>query len=797
MKYSSYLCTRFNIVKMKKKFVFAFMAVMAVPAMASEELTDSSRVVDLDEVVVVSQPKEQFRLRQQPVSSSVFSTAEMNSLTITDLRQLSQYVPSFTMPAYGSRYTSSMYIRGIGSRVNNPAVGMYLDNIPLVSKSMHNLYTYQLDRVDVLRGPQGTLYGQNTEGGLVRLYSKSPLTYQGTDVRLGLGTGFQRNAEVAHYNKVNDQLGFSVAAFYNGQNGFFKNQATGDRADLQNEGGGKLRLVWLPTERLTVDLLADYQYADQNGFPYGLLDMESGRAADPSTNLQGTYDRHMLNTGLNLKYEAEGFDIYSTTSWQYLKDNMSMDIDYTAGDFMRMEQHQQQNAVTEEISLKSRNKSVWHWTFGAFASRQWQKTDAPVYFDPSMNAFLSKTIQDYAYYGMLNSMAKRMGEEAAAAMIQRAGGCHIDMQVQTIPGLFHTPQTNLGLFHESNINLTDRLTATLGLRYDLSHVSIDYLTSAKAVLAEDVMGVHVDAAVSSLLQSCEDNTYNQLLPKVGLNYRFDDNGSNVYVTVAKGYRAGGFNIQMFSDILQTELQDNAQTARGEVVLEHDAVAYDNIRNTIAYKPEESWNYEFGAHLNLFDHTLQADVAGYYMQIRNQQLSVMAGNYGFGRMMVNAGRSYSCGVEVALRGSLLENRLNWAANYGYTRAVFKEYQDSIKVEGANQLVDYKDNRVPFVPEHTFCAMADYSLGKCTIGLNVAGQGEVFWDEANSYSQKFYATLGAHVDYDFGPAVISVWGRNLTDTRYNTFAVNSAATGTNLYFAQQANPLQVGLDVRLHF
>lgn len=83
------------------------------------ELTDSSRVYDIDEVVVIDQPKESFRLRQQPLSSSSFSSYELKSLYVQDLRQLSAFVPSFCMPEYGSRITSSMYIRGIGSRVNS------------------------------------------------------------------------------------------------------------------------------------------------------------------------------------------------------------------------------------------------------------------------------------------------------------------------------------------------------------------------------------------------------------------------------------------------------------------------------------------------------------------------------------------------------------------------------------------------------------------------------------------------------------------------------------------------------
>ena len=114
-------------------------------------------MVDLDEVIVVSQPKDLHLLRQQPLSSSLFGAEELQQLNVRDVRELSAFVPSFAMPIYGSRYTSSMYIRGIGSRVNSPAVGLYVDNIPVVSKSMLNFHAYEVDRIDVLRGPQGTL----------------------------------------------------------------------------------------------------------------------------------------------------------------------------------------------------------------------------------------------------------------------------------------------------------------------------------------------------------------------------------------------------------------------------------------------------------------------------------------------------------------------------------------------------------------------------------------------------------------------------------------------------------------
>ena len=319
--------------------------------------------------------------------------------------------------------------------------------------------------------------------------------------------------------------------------------------------------------------------------------------------------------------------------------------------------------------------------------------------------------------------------------------------------------------------------------------------------AVSVMGVEATSTLRSLLQNNKSNGFNQVLPKLGFTWKIDNSGSNVYAIVSKGYRSGGYNIQMFSDILQTELRKNSGMAMREGGdIQHTAEDYEKINSTISYKPEFSWNYELGTHLNLFNNTVQADLSAFYMKIRNQQLSVMAGTYGFGRMMVNAGRSHSCGLEASLRGMALDNRLSWSATYSYTRPVFDNYTE----ESNGTTTDYKDNYVPFIPQHTFSVAADWSIpfsGNClktiVIGANTTGQGKTYWDEANTFSQKFYALLGAHSDVVFKDFTVSVWSRNITSTKYNTFAFSSSATGRKLYHAQIGNPFQIGVDVSMHF
>lgn len=784
---------------------------IALPISAESALSDSSKVFDIDEVVVVSQPKEVLRLRQQALSSTSLSSPLMKKLGVSDLRDLSQFVPNFVMPNYGSRLSSSVYVRGIGSRVNSPAIGLYLDGIPVMSKSAFNLHNYQMSRVDVLRGPQGTLYGQNTEGGLVKMYSRNPFNYQGSDIRLSYGSKYFRNVEAAHYQKFNEHIALSLAGFYEGQNGFFRNTHTGDRSDQYNEAGGKMLLKTRFDSGWKMDVLANYQYVDQNGFPYGKLDLETGKADLPASTFPGTYRRNNLITGLKFGYTGNGYDFTSVSSYQYIKDRMLMDQDYLSADYMHILQEQLQNSFTQELSLKS-NLAVggfWHWTVGGFFSKQWLKTNGPVFFDDAMTAPIGNAIQQQMYTAIHASMVKKMmaqgmpevaAKAAASAAIEKAGGISMTVSMGA-PGLYHTPQTNLGFYHESNFDITSRLVATLGLRYDYLHTGIHYESSAYMSMTANMMGQKATYTLRSALNEKTNDDYNQFLPKLGLTYRLDNQQSNIYATISKGYRAGGYNIQMFSDILQTELNANRQQAlRGDYDVPHTAEDYEKVNQTISYKPEVSWNYEVGSHLNLFNHALHLDFSAFYMKVKNQQLSVMAGNYGFGRMMVNAGKSHSCGIEAALRGQLANGNIDWMLNYGYTHAVFDEYTDG---EG-EKAVSYKDKKVPYVPMHTLSAMADYRIAfnsnllrNMVFGMNVNMQGKTYWDNGNTYSQDIYAVLGGHIAFDFDIMQLNVWGKNLTDTNYNTFAVDNAATGKREYFAQRGNPFQCGVDLSFRF
>lgn len=117
-----------------------------------ETAEDSAQVKDIEEVVIVYSPKETGKLRQAPIAVSLFDRTALDDQHTASLKELSAFVPNFYMPDYGSSLTSAAYIRGIGSRINTPAVGLYVDNVGYADKSAYDIELLDVERVDVLRG---------------------------------------------------------------------------------------------------------------------------------------------------------------------------------------------------------------------------------------------------------------------------------------------------------------------------------------------------------------------------------------------------------------------------------------------------------------------------------------------------------------------------------------------------------------------------------------------------------------------------------------------------------------------
>ncbi len=783
---------------------------------------DSLKVVDIEEVVVIATPKENSRLRQQSLSSTSFSQTDMRSQSVTSVKSLTGLVPNLFIPDYGSKLTTSVYMRGIGSRTNTPAVGMYVDNIPYIEKSAFDFNYSDIERIDVLRGPQGLLYGRNTMGGLIRVFTKSPFHYQGTDIRLSAATRNEYKASLTHYHRMSDRFAFSSGFFYGHQGGFFRNQYNGNRIDGGDEFGGRVRAIYQPTAETKLDFTLNYEYTNQGGYPYSYTGKVNAATEDRaeyigsiSYNRDCRYKRNLLNTGLNIEHNARRFVLNSVTGFQFLCDHLEYDQDFTSQDIYSLMQKQNTKTISEELIMKSKPGSRWQWINGLSGFYQWAGTNAPVTF----------------HEDGLNWLNGVIGQNAGANMPDISMGA-MTMKFQMndvingtslpVGGQFKTPILNGAIFHQSTFTRlfgVGGLSLTVGLRldyeklklgydagYSFSHTySLDGVLSPAGRIIQMIAPTELAAAAHFSGDLTHD--YLQLLPKFALQYSFSKCG-NVYASVTKGYRSGGFNIQNFSDLLSGDMQKAMMQGVAETtipVIENTPSIPSVAKTTVLdvmnrlknarqdldvkaatlYKPEYSWNYEVGSHLTLFDGRLQSDVAAFFMDTRNQQISRFSAN-GLGRETVNVGKGRSWGAEVSLK-ALVTDAFSLDGNYGYTYATFSSG-------------DYEGCYVPFVPKHTFHVGAQYVLrlqrkwfDSVVLNAGYKAAGRIYWTEKNNASQALYGTLNGRVSLNKGNGQIALWVNNALNKDYQSFYFETMGRG----FAQSGRPIQAGVDIRCRF
>ncbi|MCR5334481.1 MAG: TonB-dependent receptor plug domain-containing protein, partial [Bacteroidaceae bacterium] len=321
-----------------KKIFAIFLVFPAITLYAQKQ--DSLHVTKMKAVEVVSTVKEGGNLREQPSSVSSIDAQRVEDNHITSLKGISTLVPNLYIPDYGSRLTSAVYIRGIGSRMNESAVGMYVDNMPFADKSSFDFNLSDIERIDVLRGPQGTLYGRNAMGGIVKVYTRNPMFYQGTTMKIGyVSRESRRLVSLTHYHRPSRRVAFSAGLYYNGTQGLFRNDITGEKVDDANTGGAKARLIYLPTDRLSLDFNVMFDYTSEGAYPYYYLGAVPGSAEQfpdyigkITNNHRSTYRRSLLNAGLKLDYRMKNVTMTSVTSYQWLNDRMFMDQDFVNAD---------------------------------------------------------------------------------------------------------------------------------------------------------------------------------------------------------------------------------------------------------------------------------------------------------------------------------------------------------------------------------------------------------------------------------------------------------------------------------
>lgn len=765
--------------------VLVVSSLLGLQAMKADEIkvnvneNDTIKTYNIDEVVVTSSTKETNDLRLLPGSVSIISPQAISGRQIDALKDISSFVPNLYMPDYGSKMTSAIYIRGIGARSSGQSIGLYVDNVPYLDKSTFDFELNDIQRMEVLRGPQGTLYGRNAMGGIVNIYTLSPLNYQGTKLSLSGGNYGAFKAKGAHYRKLSDNVGISLSGYYDRNDGFFVNEYSDTRADKEESAGGRFKLDWLIKPNLKAQYTFNYDYVNQRAFPYGLYDKATGMVAPIRINDPSSYERNMLNNSLYLEWKTDNILLSSTTAYQYLKDDMKMDQDYTEKSVFTLNQKQKQYAWSEEVAIRSNHKKNYQWSFGAYGFYNSLNTDGPVIFKED---------------GLEGVLQKAFDEMVKNPKLTVYGD---DKKQIYFPGYFKTPTFGFAAFHQSTYNnlFIEGLSVTAGIRLDYEKAKLNYDSAVDSMKIGVKVGPRPEIVlpVDTRLEGKTSQDFLQVLPKVSLRYQCSP-GTFTYISVAKGYKTGGYNVQMFGDLVQ-------EYARYDLMNKFMPAMAENykpsaVEDVASYKPEHSWNYELGVRSELIKNRLNTELTLFYMDIQDIQLTTFA-KTGSGRMITNGGKADSYGVEVSLR-SLIAEGLTADLNYGFTRATFRDY---LAIDRESKLeVNYKDNFVPYTPRHTVSLGLQYTkllrncwLDQFTVSAQCAGAGKIFWTEKNDISQDFYAVLNAKAGVRKGAVNLNVWSRNITNTDYQAFYFESF----NNSFIQKGKPFQIGAEVAVTF
>lgn len=657
------------------------------------------------EEIVIQGFKQDKDYRLSPVSISSINSKLIQKETLLSIKEITGLVPNLYMPDYGAKVSSPIYIRGIGSKINSPSVGLYIDGVPYFESSSFDFNFSNIESLDVLRGPQGTLYGRNTMGGIINVYTKSPIHNPGTTFKYTGGNHNLYDITATHSIKIKEDMGISFSGNYNYFGGFFTNEYLHEKADKSDGGQGRIRFDWNITPKWKLKLITSLDYFDQNGFPYGLYNTETDQTENVNYNRPTTYIRTISTSGVNVEYSRKGYKINSQTSFQYLTDNQRIDQDFTPKDLYAVHKKEIHRMFSEELNIKSDSKNNYQWLFGLFGFHQHIHRDLNVEM-PTQGVISNK--------------------------------------------LYEIPTYGLALFHQSTLNniIWDGLSLSAGIRFDYEHANNDYQMNNM----KGETNVGKDGFDEKL-------NFRQVTPKFTLQYT-TSNLQNIYASVTRGYKAGGFN-----------------------------TSFDK-KEERTFDPEYSWNYELGTKLNFCNNRFFADIALFYIDWKNQQVFQPIES-GRGRKLKNAGKSASKGIEISLSARPVDE-LILQANYGYTKAYFKKYLFS-------EDIDFKDHRLPLVPDHTLSLHADYTfykpfkkLDEIQLGVTYLGTGKIYWADNNELSQSYYDVLNAQISFKRSDYMLSFWAKNITNKKYNAY-VSATASPT----AQKGKPFTIGgtLTIRL--
>lgn len=731
----------------------------------------------LEEIVVTAQRRET-ALQDTPVSITALESESLAQRGVTNLAQMTSFAPNLEIhqtnrPAGGGS-SFAAYIRGVGTGdfqfPTDPGVGVYVDEVYLARSVGGLLSLEDIERVEVLRGPQGTLFGRNTIGGAINVVTTRPAVSGdvGGVLRARVGE-YGRTDFVAGVNGpiVEGVLGGKLTASFLNSQGWGEQILDGEKVSDEHRMIVRGALLYTPAEDLSITFNADYTHQDQKpplgrltafvpagptvakiarfnqyaaaaeaqrlGLPAGsIYDGRYVTANQPDVNWdwQPQYDRSEIG-GASLVIQkdlSDSLSFKSITAARAIKAEIGVDGDHTPFSLQTSQTRLNQHQYSQEFQLSgSAFDERLTYILGLYAFKERG----------------SSTLYTESFHGIWENIPVALRTPADAG--------------DTLT-YFYMDAESYAAYGQAIWSFTDQLDLTVGGR--LNRDKKDY-----------AFGVQFTQRAATQVPFTRDSAeWDSFSPKVGVDWRPTDS-ILAYASYSQGFKSGGFGSS-----------NNA------------------LVPTPQYEPEELAAYEIGVKTDWFDRRLTANLAVFQSQYDDIQLTVQSvdpvTNANI-RTTRNAGSSKINGFEAEFVARPVPD-LNLNANIGYVDAKFDELAPGAITSGFRV-----GDRIPQIPDWSITTGAQYvfhpAIGDITVRADASYKGDMFLTAADPTSyQDAYTLYNARIAWE--PAnveglEIALQGTNLSDERYNIYQATLAPTGSKVEIPSA--PRQVTLEARLRF
>jgi iron complex outermembrane recepter protein len=715
-------------------------AIAAVPwagAMAQES-QKAAEQHGLEEVIVTAQRREE-NLQNVPISISAFTAESIKENMFSDVKDYLVKTPNASFVSTGARSRREISIRGvtnflaIDSALRTSTFGFYVDGFSVSGTSV-NPPIMDIERIEVLRGPQATYFGRNAVGGGISITSKKPSNELEASVTADYSRFDTVDLEgVLNVPIIDGKLAARFNAKYFNTNGNIKN--------INPIGGGndatykyyKGSLRFTPNEQLTIDLtgsFVDEQVGMREGVPSGVFssfegdvlyadfpDRNGDGLADPDPDGIGFYPQNRSRANFNkpqsigtdfnyvianVQYETDALSFSSVSGYMDSNFFLAGDIDGGSGDYFNEFRNTPRESFSQEFRLQNIGKGPLLWNVGVLYARDEGTSDNHTYVGAATRFGLPE--------GFLIDQSDSIGKS-----------------------------DNWAIFGQIDWDVIDRLTLSFGGRYS----------------REKIEQTEVGFSGVTLTSVSIDETFTDFSPRFAVGYDLTDT-SRLYGSVSKGFKSGGVQISPFPG----------------------AESYD---------PETLWNYEVGLKTDLFDARLRLNTALFYMSWKDLQTTFQqAGTDPDGNLILfggieNADEAVSRGVEVTATG-LVSEHFVYNVSAGYLDAKYKKFVSFI--DGENRVLD--DRTIPNSPKWTLAADGEYRFD---ITSDLEGFARAEWNYRSGirstnaalirsgfpWEVPGFDTANVRVGVRAANYSVTLYAENFLDNIYYTNAYDKAFTG----------------------